>query len=178
MNEIFSLVLIGISLSLDAFSLALSFGTNEIENKYEFMLSTIVGIFHFFMPLIGLTIGKIVLNAFNINPNILIGIILLILAFSMIKEMFTNDTYSFSKTFFGMILFAFSVSFDSFSTGIGLYAITTEIYLASIIFSIFSFSFTYIGLVIGKYAKKRLGTIAELLGVIILLFMGIVYLCK
>ena len=155
MNEIFSLVLIGISLSLDAFSLALSFGTNEIENKYEFMLSTIVGIFHFFMPLIGLTIGKIV-----------------------IKEMFTNDTYSFSKTFFGMILFAFSVSFDSFSTGIGLYAITTKIYLASIIFSIFSFSFTYIGLVIGKYAKKRLGTIAEFLGVIILLFMGIVYLCK
>ena len=150
MNEIFSLVLIGISLSLDAFSLALSFGTNEIENKYEFMLSTIVGIFHFFMPLIGLTIGKIVLNAFNINPNILIG----------------------------MILFAFSVSFDSFSTGIGLYAITTKIYLASIIFSIFSFSFTYIGLVIGKYAKKRLGTIAEFLGVIILLFMGIVYLCK
>ncbi len=178
MNEMISLILIGISLSLDAFSLALSFGTNEIENKYEFMLSLIVGIFHFFMPLIGLSIGKLILNLLNVDPNILIGIILLFLAFTMIKDMFTNDNYCFSKTFMGMILFAFSVSFDSFSTGIGLYAITDNIYLASIIFSFFSFSFTYLGMIIGKYAKKRLGKIAEIIGVIILLFVGIMYLCK
>ena len=178
MNEIISLILIGFSLSLDAFSLALLYGTSEFNNSKGFLLSLIVGVFHFFMPLIGVIIGNMLLNIFNINPDILIGIILIFLSLTMIKDIFTESNYKFTNSLLGMMLFAFSVSFDSFSTGIGLRAITNNIYLASIIFSIFSFSFTYLGLIIGKYAKKILGKISQILGIIILIVIGITYLCK
>ena len=178
MNEIISLLLIGFSLSLDAFSLSLLYGTNDFEHTKGLILSLIVGIFHFFMPLIGVIIGNMLLNIFNINPDLLIGIILIFLALTMIKDIFTENSYKLSNSFLGMLLFAFSVSFDSFSTGIGLRAITNNIFMASIIFSIFSFSFTYLGLIIGKYAKKILGKLSQIIGIIILITIGIIYLCK
>lgn len=178
MNEILSLILIGFSLSLDAFSLALLYGTNNYQKSKGFLLSIIVGIFHFIMPILGVGIGTIIFNAFNINPNILIGLILLFLAISMLKDINSINKVKFSTSFISMFLFAFSVSFDSFSTGIGLYAITNNVILASIIFSIFSFSFTYMGLIIGKYAENHLGKIAQIIGIIILIIISITYLCK
>ena len=50
--------LIAISLSMDAFSLALAYGTNSLNKKEIRTLSTIVGIYHFFMPIIGMLIGN------------------------------------------------------------------------------------------------------------------------
>ena len=48
--NIYILLLIGISLSMDSFSFALTIGT-YYNNKKDFLLySLIVGVFHFFMP--------------------------------------------------------------------------------------------------------------------------------
>lgn len=76
-----------------------------------------------------------------------------------------------------MFLFAIGVSIDSFSTGIGLSAITSNILLATFIFSITSFSFTYFGLIIGKYASALLGIYANVFGAILLLVIGLFHLC-
>ena len=77
-----------------------------------------------------------------------------------------------------LLMFALSVSLDSFSTGIGLEAITNNYLLASIIFSVTSFSFTYLGLILGKYSSKILGNYAKILGIVLLSIIGIVNLCK
>ena len=45
-------MLIAISLSMDAFSLSLAYGTLNLEKKYINLLSIIVGVYHFFMPII------------------------------------------------------------------------------------------------------------------------------
>ena len=54
MNIFFVVLLIGVSLSMDAFSLALIYGTYGLSRRNEIILSIIVGLFHFFMPLVGL----------------------------------------------------------------------------------------------------------------------------
>ena len=77
-----------------------------------------------------------------------------------------------------MFLFAVGVSIDSFSAGIGLNAITNNMIFAVIIFSITSFCFTYIGLLIGKYANRLLGVYATIFGAILLLIIGIFHLFK
>ena len=51
-------ILIGISLSMDAFSLSLAYGTLNIKNRNINLLTLIVGLYHFFMPLIGMFVGK------------------------------------------------------------------------------------------------------------------------
>ena len=58
MEEFGILLLIAVGLSMDAFSLALSYGTLELSNTDNIKTSFFVGIFHFFMPILGLLIGN------------------------------------------------------------------------------------------------------------------------
>ena len=69
---------------MDAFSLALIYGTQYITKKGKILLSIIVGVYHFIMPLIGLTLGLYVTSKVIINTNILVGIILSLIAIEMI----------------------------------------------------------------------------------------------
>ena len=71
MASFFTIILIGISLSMDAFSLALAYGISGITKKEIIILSLIVGIFHFCMPLIGLALGIFIENISFIAFNIL-----------------------------------------------------------------------------------------------------------
>lgn len=175
MSEIIQLFLIGISLSLDAFSLSLTFGTLNLNTKNKIILSLIVGIFHFIMPLIGLNIGILLFTFIKIKITFIVGIIFLILGITMIKE---NNESKLVISIIGFIVFAFSVSIDSFSTGIGLGAITNYKIMPSIIFSITSYSFTFVGLIIGSYIESKLGKYASILGGIILIILSILYFLK
>ena len=69
MKEFLVLLMIAIGLSMDAFSLALGYGTIGLSNENNLKVSIFVGIFHFFMPLIGLLIGTQITTFLNINPH-------------------------------------------------------------------------------------------------------------
>ena len=75
-----------------------------------------------------------------------------------------------------MFVFALGVSLDSFSLGLGLKAITSNIYLAMSIFAICSSLFTYLGVIVGKFASKLLGIYANIIGAIILFVLGLMHL--
>ena len=69
--NIYILLLIGISLSMDSFSFALTIGT-YYNNKKDFLLySLIVGIFHFFMPFFGCLFGNALQKIVYIKVRIL-----------------------------------------------------------------------------------------------------------
>ena len=61
------IILIAVSLSMDAFSLSLSYGTNGIKEHDIRKIAITVGIFHFFMPLFGLLMGSTLLFFIKIN---------------------------------------------------------------------------------------------------------------
>ncbi len=63
--SLITIFLIAISISMDAFSLSLLYGTKNINNKTIIMQSILVGIFHFFMPLFGLFLGKRIITIFS-----------------------------------------------------------------------------------------------------------------
>ncbi len=178
MIEIVSIFIIAVALSMDTFSLSLGLGTMNLTIKQSITLSMIVGIMHFLMPLIGIIIGTNLVKTFQINSNLLLGIILLFIAGQMLYELFLKEEETVNLNIFGMFLFAIGVSIDAFSTGLGLNAITSNIFLSLLIFSIISFLFTGLGLLIGKYASKLLGTYASILGAILLISIGILHLCK
>ena len=52
-----AILVIAVSLSMDAFSLSLVYGTLNLEKKTIILQSLIVGLFHFFMPRIGIYVG-------------------------------------------------------------------------------------------------------------------------
>lgn len=178
MKEIITLLIIAIALSMDTFSLSLGIGTCNLSKKKMLLFSIIVGIMHFIMPLIGNFVGEKIVSIFTINSNFLLGVILIYLAITMFIDIFKSEDKNIDLKFLNMILFAIGVSVDSFSTGLGLQAITSNMIAAVMIFSITSFCFTYLGLLIGKYANRVLGTYATLFGAILLVVIGIFHLCK
>ncbi len=177
MKEIITLITIAIALSMDTFSLSLGIGTTNLSSKRCILFSILVGIMHFFMPLLGIFIGEKIVSLFALKSNFLLGIILIYLGITMVIEIIHPDKKEKKMNLLNMFLFALGVSIDSFSTGLGLSAITSNICLATFIFSITSFSFTYFGLIIGKYASALLGIYANVFGALLLLGIGLFHLC-
>ncbi len=178
MSIIISLLLIGISLSMDTFSVSLSIGTLNIPKYQILLLSTIVGILHFIMPIIGCFFGSKITILLNINSNYLLGIILLFIAIEMIIEILKKEKDTIKLDILNLLLISFSVSLDSFSTGMGILAITNNLILASFIFSTSAFLFTILGCIIGKYSNERLGLYSNIIGIILLISIGVIHLIK
>ena len=172
-----SIFLIGVALSMDAFSIALSIGTTHLSKNRFILIPTVVSIMHFVMPLIGLFLGNQILSVININPKIIMTIILLYLAFLMYKDR-NNDKVPKINSLLSIFLYAISVSLDSFSVGIGLKALTDKILIPPIIFSLCAGTITYMGLILGKYSQKVWKEKASLIGIILLILISIVNICK
>ncbi len=170
------IILIAVSLSMDAFSLSLSYGTNGIKEHDIRKIAITVGIFHFFMPLFGLLMGSTLLFFIKINTDILVFVILTFIGIEMLVESFKEREEIHLISLVELLLFALAVSLDSLSVGIGLKAITNQYITSSIIFALTSFMFTFTGLKIGKYANLKLGTIATIIGGIILIILGLLYI--
>lgn len=174
--ELLLILIIAVSLSMDAFSLSLAYGTLNLDKKIITKLSIIVGIFHFFMPLLGMFTGVFITNIFPISPSILVFIILTFIGIQMIIESFKKDEYKNIQNIYQLLIFGFAVSIDSFSVGIGLKSINDNFLLCSFIFSLSSFLFTYLGLILGKKINHIIGKTSTIIGGIALIIIGILYL--
>ena len=71
MKEFFSILLIGIALSMDTFSLSLGVGMFGVTNKKALQLASIVGLMHFVMPHLGMILGSKLIEIFEIKYDIL-----------------------------------------------------------------------------------------------------------
>lgn len=175
MDTFFTTLIIGISLSMDAFSLALIYGTQSISKKNKIILSIIVGIYHFVMPLLGVFLGNIILKYLVINLSIVVSIIFLFIGIEMIVSSIKDDSHDFVVSIFGFLIFGLSVSIDSFTTGIGLNVINNNYLEVSSIFCIVSGSFTYLGLILGNKLGSIFGKLSTIIGGVILIILGIIY---
>lgn len=164
-----TILFIAVSLSIDAFSLSLSIGS-YLSNKHIILFSTLVGLFHFIFPLLGFLVGLTFLKNIPLNPNYLLGIILIILLIDLILNINKNSNI-FINNPYELLTLSIAVSIDSLITGISLSLIISNILISQIIFSITSFIFTFLGLYISKKSYKYLGIYSKLLGILILLLL-------
>ena len=141
MNILF-LILIGISLSMDTFSLAINLGTYNPPFKENILYSLIVGLFHFILPLIGTLLGSYLINIIAIS----------------------KEEKDLKFTSINKFIYAFSVSLDSLTIGLILKSMGNIWFLGPFIFSFLAAIFTYLGLIIGKYSYQKLGFKARILG--------------
>lgn len=174
--SILLVTLIALSLSMDAFSLSLAYGTLKMNKSSKLKLSIIVGIFHFFMPLLGDMVGYTIINLLPIESKIIVFFILFLIGFEMIIESFKENSNIKYLDLIGMILFGFAVSLDSFTTGLGLNVIYYNKFVSIILFSLFSFLFTYLGLNLGEYINNKVGKISTFFGGITLIVIGTFYI--
>ena len=164
-----------IGLSVDAFSLAVIYGMNQIGKKKTIVLSILVGLFHFFMPYIGSLIGTNLLAIFVDKANFIAGSVFLIIALEMLSSLKEEEKIISLSKWYHLLFFAFTVSLDSFSVGIVLSLSHENIPLAGLIFSIISAIFTYFGLKLGKLVSKKYSNKATVVGAWILIILSLKY---
>lgn len=173
MNTFFTVFLIAVSLSMDAFSLACAYGTYGMSKRSQVLLSVIVGCFHFFMPLLGLFVGSIILRYFLFDLELVVGIIFIIIGIEMIMSCKEENNINFLVSFFGFLLFGLSVSIDSFTTGIGLSIISHNCIGVAFLFMIVSGLFTYMGVSLGNRISSKFGVYSTVLGGIFMCILGL-----
>ena len=164
------IIFVAISISMDTFSISLNIGKN-LNNKFCYAL--LVGLLHFILTILGSMIGNII-SIFLHNMHLLSSIVFLCLAFNMYNELKeTNKTIKTNTL--NLIIISFSVSMDSLSIGL---TINKNIILSASIFLLATFSFTYIGLLLGKYLNDLYGKKYLFLGFILLTFIGVLNFFK
>lgn len=174
----FTILLIAVGLSMDTFSLSLSYGMLNQNKKAILKISLTVGIFHFFMPLLGEIIGEIVTRNIPIKEDLIIGLVFLILTIELIISLFKKEELKPLNSYIEILIFALTVSIDSFTTGIGLDAIEASPILISSIFFIVSSTFTFLGFYLGYKINDLVGNKAKIIGIILLFFLSINYIIK
>jgi manganese efflux pump family protein len=173
-GEIITLIIMAFALGMDAFSVGLGMGMIQIRLKQIFKIGITIGGFHVLMPMIGMLTGRFLSERFGEIAAILGGGLLLILGVQMIWSSFKKEEESLiTPVGFGLLLFALSVSLDSFSVGLtlGIYGAKTALVLMC--FGIGACILTWLGLLLGRKVQGWLGTYSEALGGSILLVFGI-----
>ena len=163
---------------MDAFALSMSYGIRKINIKNVVLTSYAVGIFHFFMPLIGTYIGISLFEYTIFKPKYILFLVFLILSVDMFMHFFEKKEKIRSLNLLGTLFFAFSVSFDSLSVGLGIRYLYDNVLICVSIFCVISSFFTCLGFYIGKRLSNKVGRYSFLFGSITLFLYSVWILTK
>lgn len=163
-------ILIAISLSMDAFSLAISLSTLKLKNIKVYRYAFMVGLFHFIMPIGGNLLRKIIDKIVIVPSKTLFIIIIIFIIIGILLDKENNI----SKKILNPILFAFIVSIDSFSVGVSLSK--SILIISCSIFSVTSSLFTLIGFKIGNIIYNNSTKYTKFISISILIIVIILKL--
>lgn len=181
----FNSILLGIGLTMDAFSVSIADGLNEPTMKKRKMLgiAATFAIFQFGMPMIGWVCVHTLVEKFNMFQYAIPWIALVLLSFiggKMIyenvrsrKKIEKNDKKK-SLSFLGLIIQGIATSIDALSVGFTIadYQWNMAIY-ACILIAVVTFLFCIIGVFFGKKISSKFSSYAELIGGLILIGIGL-----
>lgn len=180
---IFTSVLLGLGLAMDAFSVSLANGLNEpcMKKSKPFFVAGIFAGFQGIMPLIGYICVHTVLVYFKAFENFIPWIALFLLSFIGGKMLIEGikkkdeDACSLKGATIGLLIVqGVATSIDALSVGftIGEYDILAALLSVSII-AVITFFVCFAGVLIGKKFGTKLAGKAGILGGAILIFIGL-----
>ncbi|UGB30777.1 manganese efflux pump MntP [Metabacillus sp. B2-18] len=174
LGELVTLFIMALALGMDAFSVGLGMGLIRLRMRQIFYIGITIGVFHIWMPLVGMLIGRLLSDTFGTIATLLGVTLLILLGIQMIFASFKKDDEPLiTPVGFGLIVFALSVSLDSFSVGLSLGIYGAKTFLTVMMFGVVSMVLTWIGLLVGKRVQNWLGAYSEALGGSILLAFGL-----
>lgn len=178
----FNSIVLGIGLAMDAFSVSLANGLNEPFMKKHKMcgIAGVFATFQFVMPMIGWFCVSTIAQYFEIFQKFIPWIALALLGYigiNMLYEGIKNKDSEEEKPAVGvkaLFIQGIATSIDALSVGftISNYSLANAL-LSALLIGIVTFAICFIGLIIGKKAGTKLAGKSEILGGIILIFIGL-----
>lgn len=170
--------LIGLGLSMDAFSVSVTNGMclERVKIADALKISFMYALFQFLMPVLGFFTGNVFKNVINSVDHWIAFCLLLFIGIKMISEALEKkDEKEECKKIGIKLLFvqAVATSIDALAVGVSFAALKMPVISSSLMIGIITLVICFFGVYIGKKVGKFLNGKAEILGGVILIGIGV-----
>ena len=173
---LFDLILIAISLSMDAFAVSICKGLSvrKVSFAHAMTCGLWFGGFQFLMPTLGFFLGDRFASILTKFGPWVAFVLLAIIGINMVRESFDgdeklNDDYS-AKA---MLPLAVATSIDALAVGVSFAAMQVNIVPAACIIGITTFVLSAVGVKAGAIFGDKYRALAERMGGIVLILIGV-----
>lgn len=175
--SLFEILVIAIGVSMDAFAVAICKGLSVSKLRPSHALKTGLwfGGFQALMPMIGYYAGVRFADVVSSVDHWIAFILLGFIGANMIKESFSREEENHDSdfSFKTMLAMAVATSIDALAVGVSFAFLRVRIWMAVLIIGLMTALFSIAGVRIGNVFGSRYKSLAELVGGVILLLMGI-----
>lgn len=174
-GQLATILMMAVALGMDAFSLGIGIGVRGIRYTEIAKISIVIAAFHIMMPLLGMVTGDYVSSVLGEIAVLIGGGLLLLLGGHMLYSSFNgyNRQHVDYTSLGGLLVFALTVSIDSFSVGVSMGLFSTTILFTVMMFGLFGGMMSILGLLLGKTVASGIGEYGEALGGLILFVFGL-----
>lgn len=174
---VIEIILIGVSLAMDAFAVAICKGLSmkKLELRKSVMVGVYFGFFQGLMPIIGFLLGVSFQSIITKIDHWVAFILLSVIGSNMLKDSFSKESEQVNDKvdFKTMLPLALATSIDALAVGITFAFLKVNVIFASLVIAITTLLLSLVGVKIGnkfgnKYEKK-----AEFMGGSILILIGL-----
>jgi putative Mn2+ efflux pump MntP len=178
--DVISIILVAVSLSMDAFAVALSTGMcmKKVHLRDSVLIGVYFGGFQFLMPVAGWLLGRTVAFAVQqVDHWIAFGLLALIggkMLYEAIKARVNDEECAVDPTAHRRLLvLAIATSIDALAVGIGFAFIEVRIIPAALAIGIITFTLSATGCLLGKRLGGMFRKYAEIAGGVVLIGIGV-----
>lgn len=179
--EILELLLIGVSLSMDAFAVSLCQGLSmpRLNWRHAAVISLFFGGFQALMPVIGWLLGSQFAGYIQSFDHWVAFVLLLLIGGNMVREAFSPEEEEEDGCSAGerldlkrLFLMAVATSIDALAIGVTFAFLEVQILEAASVIGVTTFVISLAGVAIGNYFGTRYQKRAEITGGVILILLG------
>lgn len=174
--SIFSISVIGLGLSMDAFAAAICKGLSlrSISVKKSAIVAMFFGFFQALMPTIGYFLGSFFADSVTAFDHWIAFFLLGIIGANMVwesREEHVDASYRLDVK--SLILVSIATSIDAFAVGVTFAFLKVNVLLSVVLIGLITFAISFCGVRIGKAFGAKYKQKAEFVGGVLLIFMGL-----
>lgn len=179
----FTVFLLAVALSMDAFAVALASGCaiREVRLRQYVRVSAAFGFFQFFMPVLGWFLGQSVHHFIEAWDHWLAFVLLAWIGGNMLRSgiggLRKNEPVSCPQSDptagWNLLLLAVATSIDALAVGVSFAFLSVNIGAAVSFIGVITFALSMVGVKVGSLFGAKYKSKAELAGGIILILMGL-----
>lgn len=171
------LLLIAIGLSMDAFAVSIGKGLSvrRLQPRHTLAVGLWFGTFQALMPIIGYLLAARFSSVMEAFDHWVAFLLLGCIGANMIREACSDDEEETANNDFAprtMFLLSVATSIDALAVGISFAFLQVELYSSALIIGLTTALLSMVGIRLGFHVGARYKAKAELLGGLILLFIG------
>jgi len=169
---------LAVSLAMDCFAVSLGIGASPLPttSRRIFRIAFHFGLFQFLMTFLGWLLGSTIVSLISSFDHWIALLILGWVGVRMIRSGLSHevevqrDDPSRGGT---LIMLSLATSLDALGVGLSLALLKVNIFSASLWIGLASLSFSILGLLVGNRISQRFGKSVEVLGGVVLIFIGL-----